>query len=176
MTFLIWSISLSKCGTLREVVPLDWLLGSIFPMPSWLWACPSTYSSCHCLLELISLVNFWFWRINSAMATAMDCICWIEDGCMTGADRRPQWGSLEASLLSWWLGLVALDLVQTIQPFYCRTNRKTILFPQTVPTDNSWKINKLDDTDFGELAGLKEINKISKETGVDQSQTLWWWS
>ena len=30
MTFLIWSISLSKCGTLREVVPLNWLSGSTF--------------------------------------------------------------------------------------------------------------------------------------------------
>ena len=36
MAFLIWSISLSKYGTLHEVVPLDWLLGSTFPLPSWL--------------------------------------------------------------------------------------------------------------------------------------------
>ena len=36
MTFLIWSISLFKCGTLHKVVPLDWLSSSIFPMPSWL--------------------------------------------------------------------------------------------------------------------------------------------
>ena len=40
------------------------------------------------------------------------------------------------------------------------------------PIDNSRKINKLADTDFGELAGLKEIYKISEETGVDRSQTL----
>ena len=41
-----------------------------------------------------------------------------------------------------------------------------------VETDSSQKINKLDGTDFGELEGLKEINKLSEETGVDQSQTL----
>ena len=57
---LIWSISLSKCGTLREVVPLDKLSGSTFPLPSWLWACPLVYPSCHCLLRLISLFNSWF--------------------------------------------------------------------------------------------------------------------
>ena len=34
MTFLIWSISFSKCGTLREVVPLDWLSGSAFLLSS----------------------------------------------------------------------------------------------------------------------------------------------
>ena len=117
MTFLIWSISLFKCGTLREVVPFEWLSGSIFPMPYWLWACPSTYSSCRCLLELISPVNSWFWWVNFAMAVAMDCICWIEDGRMTGADWQSRWGLLEVFLLSWWPGLVALDLVRIIQPF-----------------------------------------------------------
>ena len=86
ITFLIWYISLSKCGTLREVVPLDWLSGSGFPLSSWLWACPSVYPSCHCLLRLISLVNSWFWRVNSAMAATVDCTCWMEDGCMTGVD------------------------------------------------------------------------------------------
>ena len=60
MTFLIWSISLPKCGTLCETVPLDWFSGSTFPLSSWLWACPSTYLSWHCLLRLISLVNSWF--------------------------------------------------------------------------------------------------------------------
>ena len=57
MTFLIWSISFSKCGTLCEVVHFDWLSGSTFPsLSSWLWVCP-TYLSCHCLLRLISLAN-----------------------------------------------------------------------------------------------------------------------
>ena len=40
ITFLIWSTSLSKCGTLLDVVPLEWLLGSTFPLFSWLWAWP----------------------------------------------------------------------------------------------------------------------------------------
>ena len=100
MTFLIWSISLPKCGTLCETVPLDWFSGSTFPLSSWLWACPSTYLSWHCLLRLISLVNFWFWRVNSAMATAMDCTCWMEGGCTIVADYRSWWGLLEASILS----------------------------------------------------------------------------
>ena len=42
ITLLIWSISFSKCGTLREAMPLDWFSGSISSPPtSWLWACPS---------------------------------------------------------------------------------------------------------------------------------------
>ena len=114
MTFFIWSISLSKCGTLREVVPLDWLLGSAFPQFSWLWACPSACLSWSCLLRLISLVNSWFWRVNFAMAVAMDCICWMEGGCMIGANCWPRWGLLEAFLLSWWPRLVTLDLVRTM--------------------------------------------------------------
>ena len=36
MTLLIWSISFSRCGTLHEVVPLDWLSGSAFLVSSWL--------------------------------------------------------------------------------------------------------------------------------------------
>ena len=114
--FLIWSISLSKCGTLCEVVPLDWFSHSTFSpsLTSWLWAYPSTYLSWCCLLRLISLVNSWFWWVNSAMAAAMDCMCWMEGGCMTGADWRSRWGLLEAFLLSWWLGLVAIGLVRTI--------------------------------------------------------------
>ena len=43
MTFLIWSISFSRCGTLQEVVPLDWLSGSAFLLSSWLWVCPSVF-------------------------------------------------------------------------------------------------------------------------------------
>ena len=61
MTFLIWSISFSNCGTLGEAVRLDWLSCSAFlPLSSWLWACPSAYLSWRCLLRLISLVNSWF--------------------------------------------------------------------------------------------------------------------
>ena len=113
ITLLIWSIYFSKYGTFREVVPLDWLSGSAFPPLSFLfWACPSAYPS-RCCLRLISL-NSWFWWVNFTMAAAMDCICWMEGGCVTGADWWSRWGFLEASLLSWWPGLVALDLVRTI--------------------------------------------------------------
>ena len=115
MTFLIWFISLSKCGTLREAVPLDWFSRSTFPpLSSWLWACHSAYLSWRCLLRLISLVNSWFWWVNSAMAVAMDCTCWMESGCVTGTDYQSRWGLLEASLLSWWPRLVALNLVRTM--------------------------------------------------------------
>ena len=38
--------------------------------------------------------------------------------------------------------------------------------------DSSRKTSELDGTDFGEFEGLKEINKLSEETGVDRSQTL----
>ena len=66
------------------------------------------------LLELSYLISSWFWPVNFAMATAMDCTCWTEEGCMVGTDWRSRWGLLEASLLSWGPGLVTLDLVQTI--------------------------------------------------------------
>ena len=51
------------------------------------------------------------------MVAAIDCMCWTEDCCITGVDWRSQWGLLEASLLSWWPELVALDLVRPIQLF-----------------------------------------------------------
>ena len=38
ITFIFWSISLSKCGTLLDVVPLDWLSSSAFPLSSYFWA------------------------------------------------------------------------------------------------------------------------------------------
>ena len=61
MTFLIWFISFSKCGTICKVVPFDWLSGLGFsPLSSWVWSCPSTYPLWHCLIRLISLVNSWF--------------------------------------------------------------------------------------------------------------------
>ena len=119
IAFLIWSISFSKCGTLREVVPLNWLSGSAYLLSSWLWVCLSVFPSRCCLLELSSLVNSWFWRVNSAMAAAMDCTCWTEDGYMAGANWWSRWGLLEASLLSWGPRLVTLDLVRTISAL-CR--------------------------------------------------------
>ena len=53
--------------------------------------------------------------------------------------------------------LVALDLVRTIQPFVVEGQivRQTS-FPQTEPTDNSQKFNKLDGADFDDLEGLKK--------------------
>ena len=86
MTLLIWSIFFSKCGTLREVVALDWLSGSVFLVSSWLWVCPSVFPSRYCLLELSSLVSSWFWQVNSTIVATMDCTCWTEDGCMVGTD------------------------------------------------------------------------------------------
>ena len=50
------------------------------------------------------------------MAATMDCICWMEGGCIIGADWWVWLGWLEEFLLSWWPGLVAIDLVRTIQP------------------------------------------------------------
>ena len=67
MTLLIWSISLSKCGTLREAVPLKWFSYSTFShsLTSWLWACPSVHRSWHCgtpwvvlVLNIFSFFNF----------------------------------------------------------------------------------------------------------------------
>ena len=118
MTFFIWSISSFKCGTVREVVPLNWLLISVFSLSSWLYACPpSSRSSRVCLLILISILNSWFWRVNSAIASAINCACWTDDVCMTDADWRSRWGLL----LPWWPGLVALDLVRTINPLSRRS-------------------------------------------------------
>ena len=43
ITFLIWSIFLSKYGTLLNVVPLDWLSGTTFLPSLWLWPCSTTF-------------------------------------------------------------------------------------------------------------------------------------
>ena len=115
MTFFIWSISSFKCGTVREVVPRNWLPISIFSLSSWLCVCPPpSRSSCAWLLRLIYILNSWFWQINSAIAAAIDCTCWANDVCMACADWGPWWRLLEAFLLPWWPGLIALNLVRTI--------------------------------------------------------------
>ena len=114
IVLLIWSISLSKWGTLLKGVPLDWLSNSTF-LPSWLWACPPVFSSQRRFLMLSSLTNSWFWRVNSAIVAAMDCMCWTEGGYMVGTDWR-------LPLLSWGPGLVALDLVRTISVL-CRRKK-----------------------------------------------------
>ena len=56
-------------------------------------------------------------------------MCWTKDCGITGADWRSRWGWLEASLLSWWPGLVALDLVRTIQPFVVERQIATYCLP-----------------------------------------------
>ena len=89
---------------------------SVAPFVKWY---PLTSSRAQYLL----LVNSWLWRVNSAMGY----MCWMENGCVTGVEWRSRWRLLEASLFSWWLGLVALDLVRTMQPFieerYCKTQK-----------------------------------------------------
>ena len=58
MTFFIWSISSFRCGTVREVVPLNWLPILIFSLSSWLCVClPPSGSSRVYLLKLISILN-----------------------------------------------------------------------------------------------------------------------
>ena len=142
MAFLIWSISLSKCGTLREVVPLDWFSCLAFSpsLTSWLWACPSTYLSLCCLLRVISLVNYWFWQVNSATVATMDCTFCMEGGCMTGVDWRSWLGRLEAFPLSWWPGLVAIDLVRTCSPLSKKDNLQYVNL--IFSTDGNWWCTK----------------------------------
>ena len=142
IALLIWSISLSKCGTLRDAVPLEWFSCSTFSLSltSWLWAYPSTYFSWRWFFWLISRVNSWSKRVSIAMATTMDCICWTEGDCIIGADWWVRLGWLEAFPLSWWPILVVIDLVQTIQPF-CQTKinckNTNSIFPQTAPTNDA---------------------------------------
>ena len=138
MTFFIWSISSFKCGTVREVVPLNWLPISVFSLSPWPCVCPPPSHSSHVyLLLLISILNSWFWRVNSAIAATIDCTCWTDDVCMTGADWQSRWGSLEALLFPWWPRLIALDLVRTIQPFVTEKKiAKQSLFP--IDGTNCW--------------------------------------
>ena len=144
MTFFILSISSFKCGTVREVVPRNWLLISIFSLSSWLYVCPPpSRSSCACLLRLISILNSWFWRANSAIAAAIDCTCWADDVSMIDADWWLWWGLLKASLLPWWPRLVALNLVRTINLLSQKRKLQNNLSPQTAPTDNSLEISRL---------------------------------
>ena len=151
MAFLIWSISFSKCGTLCEAVHFEWFSRSTFSpsLTSWLWACPSTHRSWRCLLWLISQVNSWFWRVSFAI----DCICWTEGGCTTGVELWAWLGWLEAFPLSWWPGLVAIDLVWTIQPFSKKDKLQNtnLTFPQIVPIDATQKISRLNALGFNGL-------------------------
>ena len=100
MAFLIWSISLFKCGTLQVTVPLDWSppLALFFALPFSEFCLGS--SVCWCwryFFLLTSLVNSWFCRVKFAIAIAMDCnYCWTNVGSGAGA----WFGWLEAFPLS----------------------------------------------------------------------------
>ena len=69
------------------------------------------------------------------MATTMDCMCWMEGGYMIGADWRSWLGLLEAFPLSWWPGLVAIDLVRTMQPFV--EGRQIVKHEINLPTNGA---------------------------------------
>ena len=134
MTLFIWSISSFKCGTIREVMPRNWLPISTFSLSSWFCVCPPpSCSSRAYLLKLISILNSWFCRVNSVIVAAIDCTCWADDVCMADADWGPRWGLLEAFLLPWWPGLVALDLVRTINLL----SRKRELQKNLLPTNST---------------------------------------
>ena len=72
MVLFIWSISLSKCGTLRVIVPLDWSPLALFSAFSFskFWPHSPPCRCWRCLLT--SLVNSWFYCISSSIAVAMD--------------------------------------------------------------------------------------------------------
>ena len=104
MTFFIWSISSFKCGTVREVVPLNWLPISVFSLSSWLCVCPPpSRSSCVYLLRLISLLNSWFWWVNfrhcSRHRLHMDRWC-LHNRCRLAIAMGVAW-SISASLMAW---------------------------------------------------------------------------
>ena len=113
VALFIWSISLSKCGTLWVTVPLDWSPSALFSTSSFSEFWPHS-PLCHCWRCLLTyLVNSWFCCVSSVIAAALDCnCCWTVMG--VGGTR---FGWLEAFPLSWCPGLVAIDLVRIMQPF-----------------------------------------------------------
>ena len=143
MAFFIWSISLSRCGSLRMTVPLDWSppLTSFPSLPFFeFFPCSLTHRCQRCLLT--SLVNSWFCCVKFAIVATMDCSC-----CWTGADGDfvAWFGWLKAFPLSWCSRLMAIDLVQTMQPF-CLGKQGTqqletlLTYPQTMPTDDAQEL------------------------------------
>ena len=175
MTLFVWSISSFKCGIVREVVPCNWLPISTFSLSSWLCVCPPlSCSSCACLLRLISILNSWFCQVNFAIAVAIDCTCWADDVCMAGADWGPRWGLLEAFLLPWWLGLVALDLVWTINLLSRKRQLQKNLFPTdganwwSLPKSVSWWVSNADDL---KVWSWKQIISQRGLVGTDQKSS-----
>ena len=79
-------------------------------LPSIFWVLPMFLSAS----LLTSLVNSWFCCVKSTIAATMDySCCWTDAGC--NASARFEW--LKAFSLSRCSGLVAINLVQTMQPF-----------------------------------------------------------
>ena len=76
MAFFIWSISLSKCGTLRVIVPLDWSPSALLSTLSFSKIWPRSPPCCWWRCLLTSLVNSWFYCASSAIATTMDYNCY----------------------------------------------------------------------------------------------------
>ena len=117
MAFSIWSISFCKCGTLRVTVPLDLSPPSaLFSAPPFSEFCLSSFAHwCRrCFFLSTSLVNSWFCYVKFAITATMDCnYYWTNAGGGAGA----WFGWLEAFPLSECSGLVAIDLVWTMQPF-----------------------------------------------------------
>ena len=152
MTLLIWSISFSRCGTLHEVVPLDWLSGSAFLVSSWLWVCPSAFSSRCCLLELSCLVSSWFWRVNSAIVTRLHMLDrrWLHGGHRLTVAARIT-GSIPTLLRAWtgnpWSCSNHFNplsvKVKEITEFKESKTLKILYSPQTGPTDDASMISGL---------------------------------
>ena len=72
MALFIWSISLSKCGTLRVTISFEWSPLALFSASSFLELWPHSPPCCWgCLLT--SLVNSWFCCVSSTIVVAMDC-------------------------------------------------------------------------------------------------------
>ena len=101
-------------------------------------------------------------------------MCWPEGGCTVGTDWR-------SPLLSWGLGLVALDLVRTISALFRRkkSQNPTMEFkryssPQTAPTDESsdisgLKVPGLDEFVTGSWENKQKTQRRPVEAGQEPS-------
>ena len=152
MIFFIWSISFSRCGTQRLMVPLDYSPPSaLFSASPASELCPGPFVCRwqHCLCLLTSRVNSWFWCVRFAMAINIDySCCWTDAGSGTVISGGAWLGWLKAFPLSWCSGLMAINLVQTMQPLFLEsevvnTSQLCLYSPQTAPTDETLKISRL---------------------------------